>query len=161
MKEGFFQEKIMKEVLKASNLQEGWRDFSVDQLIACAAVDPARLAKVRYALKTNGERRLEDLSVQDVLDFLYGIDLIVKIGDSYVAFDVCSDPSLVSGKIAKGEDLLLLRSSIGAESFGVIYSGCDHSPSPKELTNLTAKLEKFAHDCLAGKAEKLSLVCRY
>lgn len=95
---------------------------SEDKLIALAAkYAPKRLAKVQRQLAEKEGISLYSLSPYDLLDMVYGIDLIVKYEGCYIGIDVTvnTDMHKLHHKEIKIQELSVLHSKLGLHAVGV------------------------------------------
>ena len=106
----------MKGTLDAARIRNASLDFSSDSLLATAQrVDPRRYSRCMEKL------RLHRCSSDQILDFVFGVDHVIDVGESvYAGIDLTVDPMRYASKVRKAQSLCKLRMHIGIEQFFVV-----------------------------------------
>lgn len=116
MARGQTAELLFSRVLTQARFEDATAQFTAGELLGTAMrIDPAWVARV------NTHRLLHRCTAAQVLDFVYGIDHLLDLGDGVlVGLDSTVNTTKVNDKVLKARDHRRLWAAIGVQHVGVV-----------------------------------------
>ena len=113
---GIRAEYCMQDILHAARIRNASPDFNADTLRSVAQ----RVNPKRYEL-CNQKLRLHRCSADQILDFVYGVDHVIDVGERvYAGIDLTLDSAGVANKVSKAQRMTKMRAHIGIRQFFVV-----------------------------------------
>lgn len=117
VKQGPAAEKLLNQLFFLADFPDAVSSLSKEMLLQAAN----RIAPKRYQL-VNDYHNLKHCSSKEILDFLYGVDHLIDVGeDTLISIDTTADPKVVASKISKAQSLSRLRASIGIQQHFIVF----------------------------------------
>ena len=131
---GLRAEHLMQGILHAARICNASPDFRADTLRAVAQ----RVNPRRYGL-CNKRLRLHRCSADQILDFVYGVDHVIDVGERvYAGIDLTLNDFAVADKVSKAQKLTKMRAHIGIRQFFVVHMLGDWAdPDPAVIRQST------------------------
>jgi hypothetical protein len=152
---GVRAETCMAVMLRQARIRNASPDFNANNLRSVAQV----INPVRYA-KCNKHRILSKCDASQLLDFVYGVDHVVDVGEGvYAGIDLTLDASKLSQKISKAQSLSKLRAAIGIRQFFVVQMIGDFQYQNKEVVRQSIDmLWQVMEETFNGRADQVKLI---
>ena len=119
---GLRAENLMQGILHAARICNASPNFHAETLRAVAQ----RVNPKRYEL-CNKKLRLHRCSSDQILDFVYGVDHVIDVGERvYAGIDLTLNAAGIANKVSKARQLTKMRAHIGIRQFIVVRwnGGC-------------------------------------
>lgn len=155
---GLRAEYCMQDILHAARIRNASPDFKADTLRAVAQ----RVNSKRYDL-CNEKLRLHRCSADQILDFVYGVDHVIDVGERvYAGVDLTLNAAGVANKVSKAQQLTKLRAHIGIRQFFVVHMVGDWSdPDPAVVRKSTDAFWDALCDAFNGPADRVHVIRFY
>ena len=155
---GLRAEYCMQDILHAARIRNASPDFKVDNLVAVAQ----RVNPKRYDL-CNQKLRLHRCSADQILDFVYGVDHVIDVGERvYAGIDLTLNAAGVANKVSKAQQLTKMRAHIGIRQFVVVHMVGDwNNPDPAVVRKSTDALWDALCDAFNGPADRVHVIRFY
>ena len=117
IKQGPAAEKLLDQLFFCADFPNAISSLSKEMLIETSK----RLAPKRYQT-VNEIHNLKRCSANEILDFLYGIDHLIDVGENtLISIDTTADPKAVASKVGKAQNLSRLCAAIGVQQHFVVF----------------------------------------
>ena len=127
--EGLRAEYLMQDILNAARICNALPDFDADTLRVVAQ----RVNPKRYDL-CNEKLRLHRCSADQILDFVYGVDHVIDVGERvYAGIDLTLNASGIAKKVSKARKLTQMRAHIGIRQFIIVHMVGDWSNPDRDV----------------------------
>ena len=149
---GLRAENLMQGILRAARICNASPDFRADTLRAVAQ----RVNPRRYGL-CNKRLRLHRCSADQILDFVYGVDHVIDVGERvYAGIDLTLNDFAVANKVSKAQKLTKMRAHIGIRQFFVVHMVGDWSdPDPAVIRQSTDEFWESLCDAFNGPSDRV------
>ena len=149
---GLRAENLMQGILHAARICNASPNFHADTLRAVAQ----RVNPKRYEL-CNKKLRLHRCSSDQILDFVYGVDHVIDVGERvYAGIDLTLNAAGIANKISKARQLTKMRAHIGIRQFIVVHMVGDWSdPDPAVIRQSTDEFWESLCDAFNGPADRV------
>jgi hypothetical protein len=150
---GKVAERVMNCLLKESSYEEGSIDWSKEDLLAVATNHLLWkvIAYTQYANSQNG-KPIQELSSREILDYIFRIDMLVKVEEGYVGLDVTGDPCIVDNKKSEWSRYTSAYQCLGIYNMGVALCQFDLEPAGSDLKTQVALFENFVNKLVKNKS---------
>lgn len=152
---GLRAEYCMQDILHAARIRNASPDFDADSLRAIAQ----RVNPKRYDL-CNEKLRLHRCSADQILDFVYGVDHVIDVGERvYAGIDLTLNAAGVANKVSKAQQLTKLRAHIGIRHFIVTHMVGDwQDPDPAAIRRSTDSFWDALCDAFNGPPDRVHVM---
>jgi hypothetical protein len=152
---GLRAEYCMQDILHAARIRNASPDFNADTLRAVAQ----RVNPKRYDL-CNQKLRLHRCSADQILDFVYGVDHVIDVGERvYAGVDLTLNAAALADKVNKAQQLTKMRAYIGIRQFIVVHMVGDwNNPDPAIVRKSTDAFWDALCDAFNGPADRVHVV---
>lgn len=149
---GLRAEYCMQDILHAAKIRNASPDFNADTLRVVAQ----RVNAKRYDL-CNEKLRLHRCSADQILDFVYGIDHVIDVGERvYAGIDLTLNAAGLAPKVSKAQQLTKMRAHIGVRHFFVVHMvGNWNDPDPAVIRKSTDEFWDALCDAFNGPADRV------
>jgi hypothetical protein len=151
---GIRAENCMAALLRKARIRNASPDFNADNLRAVAQI----IAPRRYE-QCNKHRILRKCNVDQLLDFVYGVDHVVDVGEGvYAGIDLTLNAAQISQKVSKAGSLTKLRAAAGIRQFFVVHMVGDFRyPNNETIQTSTDAFWDAMENAFNGKADQVHI----
>lgn len=153
---GVRAENCMAVLLHKARIRNASPDFNADNLRSVAQI----INPKRYE-QCNKHRILRKCNTDQLLDFVYGVDHVIDVGENiYAGIDLTLNAAQVSSKVSKAEQLTKLRAAIGIRQFFVVHMVGDFQyPDTQVIQRSTDELWDAMEYAFNGKPDRVRSLC--
>jgi hypothetical protein len=121
----------MAVLLHKARIRNASPDFSADNLRSVAQIINPR----RYQ-QCNQHRVLSKCNADQLLDFVYGVDHVIDVGEGvYAGIDLTLNAAQLSKKVRQAHGLTKLRAAVGIRQFFVVHMVGDFQYPNQDVIN--------------------------
>jgi hypothetical protein len=154
---GLVGERVMFDLLESSSVEDARDYFTAEELKNVAKAHLIfKVKQYNHSAKINNDVCFEDLTAVQILDYIFGIDMLVKYNDKLVALDVASSPLGADNKLNRQPTYKTAYEALGISGFGVALCRYSLEPMGKDKENAVNLFETFVNKLANSK----SLTCR-